>query len=145
LRLCRMLLESLLTCSCACLDRSSDCDSAKGDLSDLNRRAWIQSFQQRFFWMWFGQVCPVIVIRLSFLLFNWFRFFWFLRLKNRPEPNKTGRFEPVLGSVRVILTRNSIFRFGWFFMLKPDRTGPWTPLLDRVNLIIHVCWHVLHV
>jgi hypothetical protein len=44
-----MLLESLLTCSCACLDRSSDCDSAKGDLSDLNRRAWIQSFQQRFF------------------------------------------------------------------------------------------------
>jgi len=44
-----MLLESLLTCSCACLDRSSDCDSAKGDLSDLNRRAWIQSFQQRYF------------------------------------------------------------------------------------------------
>jgi hypothetical protein len=77
---CGMLLKSLLTCSCANLDKSTDCDSAKGDLSDLNRRVRIQSFQQGFFLMWFGQV----------FLFNWFRFFWFLRLKNRPEPNKTG-------------------------------------------------------
>jgi hypothetical protein len=44
-----MLLESLLTCSCANLDKSNDYDSVKGDLSNLNRMARIQSFQQGFF------------------------------------------------------------------------------------------------
>jgi len=58
---CGTLLESLLTCSCANLDKSSDCDSAKGYLLELNRRAWIQSFQQGFFWMWFGQVFSYLI------------------------------------------------------------------------------------
>jgi hypothetical protein len=53
-----------------------------------------------------------------------FWFFWFWMLKT--DPNRT---KPVLGSVRVILTRTIIFRFDWIFVLKPDRTGSWTPLV----------------
>jgi len=56
------------------------------------------------------------------------RFFWVFLLKNRPEPNKTG-------SVRVVLIKNIIFRFGCIFWLKPDRTGPWTPLLRTSSII----------
>jgi hypothetical protein len=50
-------------------------------------------------------------------------------LKTDPNRTKPVRFEPVLGLVRVILTRNIIFLFNRIFWLKPDRTGPWTPLL----------------
>jgi hypothetical protein len=59
-----------------------------------------------------------------------FRFFWFLKLKTDSNWTKPVRFELVLSSVRVILTRNIIFWFGWTFGLKPDRTGPWTPLME---------------
>jgi hypothetical protein len=62
-----------------------------------------------------------------------FRFFWFWMLKTNPNQTKQVRFEPVLGSVWVILTRTIIFRFGWIFGLKPNRTGPWTPLV-RIRL-----------
>jgi len=58
-----------------------------------------------------------------------FQFFWFLMLKTDPNRTKLVRFEPVLGLVPVILTRNTIFLFIWIFWLKLDQTRPWTPLL----------------
>jgi hypothetical protein len=41
-----------------------------------------------------------------------FWFFWFVMLKNDPNRTKLVRFEPILGSVQVILTKNTIFQFG---------------------------------
>ena len=57
-----------------------------------------------------------------------FWFFWFWMLKNRSKLNKTCLVWKVLSLVRVILTRNTIFWFGWIFELKSDQTGLWIPL-----------------
>jgi predicted ABC-type exoprotein transport system permease subunit len=66
---------------------------------------------------------------------------FFAKIPTQTKQNRFGlnrfsvRFESVLGSVRVILIKNIIFRFGWFFGLKPDRTRPWTPLISIHNII----------
>jgi hypothetical protein len=40
------------------------------------------------------------------------------------QKNRSVRFEPDFGPIRLIFHKTNITRFGWFFKSKPNRTKP---------------------